>query len=146
MAIRTYQSIITSSVNGLNPPIKRHRVAEATEVPINRWMDKEGIQWNITHPEKWMKSWGNSLAVQWLGLCALTAKGPGSIPSRGTKIPQAAWCGGKKKTTQWNLAICDNMDGPRGYYAKWNKSDRERQNTIWFHLCVESKNKTNEQT
>ena len=26
-----------------------------------------------------------------------------------------------------NLAICENMDGPRGYYAKWNKSDRERQ-------------------
>ena len=25
-----------------------------------------------------------------------------------------------------NLAICD-MDGPLGLYAKWNKSDRERQ-------------------
>ena len=24
------------------------------------------------------------------------------------------------------LAICDNMDGPRRYYAKWNKSGRER--------------------
>ena len=23
--------------------------------------------------------------------------------------------------------ICDNMDGSWGYYAKWNKSDRERQ-------------------
>ena len=22
---------------------------------------------------------------------------------------------------------CDNMDGTWGYYAKWNKSDRERQ-------------------
>ena len=28
---------------------------------------------------------------------------------------------------EWNLVICDNMDGPRGYYAKWNKSDRETQ-------------------
>ena len=27
----------------------------------------------------------------------------------------------------WNLAICKNMDGPWGYYAKWNKSDIERQ-------------------
>lgn len=27
---------------------------------------------------------------------------------------------------QWNLAICDNMDGLRWYYAKWNKSDREK--------------------
>ena len=28
---------------------------------------------------------------------------------------------------EWNLAICHSMGGPRGYYAKWNKSDRERQ-------------------
>ena len=32
---------------------------------------------------------GNSLAVQWLGLCAFTAEGPGSISGQGTKIPQA---------------------------------------------------------
>ena len=23
-----------------------------------------------------------------------------------------------------NLAFCNNMDGPRGYYAKWNKSNK----------------------
>ena len=34
----------------------------------------------------------NSLAVQQLGLLALTAEGPGSIPSQGTKIPQAVRC------------------------------------------------------
>lgn len=28
---------------------------------------------------------------------------------------------------QWNLAICDNMNGPRLYYTKWNKSAREGQ-------------------
>ena len=28
---------------------------------------------------------------------------------------------------QWDLAIFDSMDGPRGYYAKQNKSDWERQ-------------------
>ena len=33
---------------------------------------------------------GNSLAVQWLGLCVFTAEGPGSIPGRGSKIPKAA--------------------------------------------------------
>ena len=27
----------------------------------------------------------------------------------------------------WNFATCNNMDGLGGYYAKWNKSDRERQ-------------------
>ena len=40
---------------------------------------------------------GNSLVVQWLGLCAFTATGPGSIPARGTKIPKAAWHGQRKK-------------------------------------------------
>ena len=27
---------------------------------------------------------------------------------------------------EWNLAICDNMDGPREYYAQWNKSDKDK--------------------
>ena len=31
----------------------------------------------------------NSLVVQWLGLHVFTAKGMGSIPGQGTKIPQA---------------------------------------------------------
>ena len=42
-------------------------------------------------------SWGNSLAVQRLGLHASTAGGPGSIPGRGTKIRQAFWSDQKKK-------------------------------------------------
>ena len=36
------------------------------------------------------QSLGNSLAVQWLGLHALTAEGTDSVPGWGTKIPQAA--------------------------------------------------------
>ena len=32
---------------------------------------------------------GNSLDVQWLGLCAFTAEDTGPVPVRGTKIPQA---------------------------------------------------------
>ena len=39
----------------------------------------------------------NSLAVQWLGLDALTAEGPGLIPGWRTKIPQAVRHGQKKK-------------------------------------------------
>ena len=38
---------------------------------------------------------------------------------------------------EWNFAICNNMDVLGGHYAKWNKSDRERQ--ILYHLYVESK-------
>ena len=28
---------------------------------------------------------------------------------------------------KWNNTICSNMVGPRDYYTKWNKSERERQ-------------------
>ena len=49
---------------------------------------------NLNCP-KW--SLRTSLSVQWLGLCPFTAEGPGSIPGRGTKIPQALWYGKKKK-------------------------------------------------
>ena len=38
-----------------------------------------------------------SLVVQWLGLCAFTAKGPGSIPGGGTKILQATGLSQRKK-------------------------------------------------
>ena len=31
------------------------------------------------------------------------------------------------------------MDGPKEYYAKWNKSERDTHtNTVYFHLHVES--------
>ena len=38
-----------------------------------------------------------------------------------------------------NLAIWENMDGPWGFCAKWNKSDRKRQIPHNFHLYVEYK-------
>ena len=41
--------------------------------------------------------YGNSLAVQWLGLQAFTADGMGLIAGQGTKIPQAVRCSGQKK-------------------------------------------------
>ena len=37
----------------------------------------------------------------------------------------------------WNFAICNNMDGLRGYYAKWNR--QREKNAVWYHLYVESK-------
>ena len=39
--------------------------------------------------------------------------------------------------TKKDLAIWDNMDGPRRYYAKWNKSEKDKYHT--FHLYAESK-------
>lgn len=40
---------------------------------------------------------GNSLAVQWLQICPLTARGLSSIPDQETKIPRAGWHSQKKK-------------------------------------------------
>ena len=40
---------------------------------------------------------GNSLAVQWVRVCASTAGGEGTIPGWGTMILHAAQCGQKKK-------------------------------------------------
>ena len=36
------------------------------------------------------------------------------------------------------MPIGDNIDGPQGHYAKWNKSDRERQ-TLYYLICIEIK-------
>lgn len=42
-----------------------------------------------------------------------------------------------------NLVICDNMDGPRGYYTKWNKSYRESQIIYMQNLKNKINNKRN---
>ena len=44
---------------------------------------------------------GTSLAVQWLRRHTPNAGGTGSIPGQGTKIPNASWCGQKKKKTTY---------------------------------------------
>ena len=38
---------------------------------------------------------------------------------------------------EWNLTICKNIDGARGYYAKGNVR-HGKINTIPFHLYMES--------
>ena len=40
---------------------------------------------------------------------------------------------------EWSFAICNNLDGLVGYYAKWNNSDKERQILYNITLYVESK-------
>ena len=41
----------------------------------------------------------------------------------------------------WNFAICGEMDGARGYYAKWNTLDRGRQIHYNFTYMWYLKNK-----
>ena len=43
---------------------------------------------------------------------------------------------------EWNLAICNNIGGSRGYYAKWNKSDRETEIPMISHMWNLKKKKT----
>ena len=45
---------------------------------------------------------------------------------------------------EWNLAICNNVDGTRVYYAKQNKSVRERQISHDFTHVWNLRNKTDE--
>ena len=52
---------------------------------------------------------GNSLAVQWLGLC-----GPGSIPGQGSKIPQAM-LHGQKQTNKANKPKNKKNPFPKDY-------------------------------
>ena len=33
---------------------------------------------------------------------------------------------------EWNYAICNSVVGPRGYYAQWNKSDKEKSVFIYM--------------
>lgn len=47
--------------------------------------------------------WLGGLAVQWLRLRAATARGTGSVPVQGTKIPHAMWRGQKIKNIRFNF-------------------------------------------
>ena len=48
MAIRIYLSIITLMVNGLNAPVKRHRVAESKNKKTNK--QKKSLQYAVYSP------------------------------------------------------------------------------------------------
>ena len=41
-----------------------------------------------------------------------------------------------------SAAVCDNMDGPRADYAKWNKSDKDKYNMISQAKSKKTKTKT----
>ena len=42
---------------------------------------------------------------------------------------------------EWNLTICNSMNGPRGFYAKLNKSDRDIKIPSYFTYMWTLKNK-----
>ena len=54
------------------------------------------LKFFLTHTFTY-KTERNSLAIHWLGLCAVIARAWDSIPGQRTKIPQTIWCSQKKK-------------------------------------------------
>ena len=86
-----------SSLRGFCSASPRTTLNCYTKTHVHSWASKTPI----VSPRHWYchqkagltegknKDAGNSLVVQWLGLCAFTADGAGSIPGGGTKIPQA---------------------------------------------------------
>ena len=93
-------------------------------------------------------SLGNSLAVQWLGLCTSTAGGTGSISGWGTMIPHAVWLVQKIKTAfGWSdvkgavLAsgkVPDGTMSTKGLQKAWrpmphslNRRQRDDQNSAF---------------
>ena len=45
---------------------------------------------------------------------------------------------------EWNLAICDALEGPRGHYAKWNKSVKNKYLMISLMCGIFKKKKQNQ--
>ena len=43
----------------------------------------------------------------------------------------------------WNLSICYHMDGPEGYYSKWNKLERQRLYDLIYMWNLKKMNKQN---
>ena len=60
---------------------------------------KTTISLHICQNDYHQKDNKENLVVQWLRHSAFAAGSPGSIPSWGTKIPQASWHRQKKETT-----------------------------------------------
>ena len=45
------------------------------------------------------------------------------------------------KKKEWNVAICSNMDGLGGHYAKWNKSEKQIYDIIYMYNLKDTTNK-----
>ena len=64
---------------------------------------------------------GNSLVIQWLGFCPLIAEDLGSVSGQGTKIPQATWCGQKRKEKKRHKRMV-STESSKGFKSQKEKS------------------------
>ena len=87
--------------NFLDDQISKRRLCENHSLVLKRMRDLEKIYLHLLIKEA---DW-TCLVVQWLRLCASTARGMGSVPGQGTKIPTCPWCGQKEKEQKKNLKV-----------------------------------------
>ena len=60
---------------------------------------------------------GSSLAIQWLGLCAFTAEGPGLISGQGTRILHATRRGQIKKKNLQTISAGEGVEKSEPSYS-----------------------------
>ena len=70
-----------------------------------------------------------------------------------TQVPTNRWMGKEDvvyiyngiilshKKEEWNLAICNNRDGPRWYYAKWDSLAEKDKGCVISIICQIQKTK-----
>ena len=76
----------------------------------------------VASPKSFKKSAyvANSLGVKHLGLQALTAEGPSSIPSQGTKVPQPMRLSQKKKKI---VEVINSKEGTRNSQVRGSRGE-----------------------
>ena len=142
---RLYKTSIGSQVEKGNPVHSwwEYKLVQSLSKTVWRFLKKLKIKLSYDLPIPLLGIFPkNTKTLIWKGTCtcmfiaalfpiAKIWKQP-KCPSRmnwyrtcGIYIPYNEILSSHKK--EWNIAICNKMDGPRGYHAKWNKSDRERQ-------------------
>ena len=86
----------------------------------------------------------NSSSAEYMQPCAHRSLIYNSVAMDVTQGPVSRWVDKKavmqmqynggvvSHCKEWHLTICDSMDGPRGYYAEWSQSEKDKYHM--FHL------------
>ena len=101
--------------------INNSQIMERSQMSINWWMNKEDVVYIHTHT--YIHTYTHTHTH------THTHTLTGILP---------------EDQKEWNLVICNNMDGTRGYYTKPNKSVRERQIPCDFTHLWNLRNTTDE--
>ena len=111
-----------------SPPLEVSR--DFTQHPYPLGLMARMARWLVPLPGPAARifSWGTSLVVLWLRLCAFTVGGMVSTPGRGTKILQASRCGKKiNKNKSWykERESLGKVKKKKGYYKKIHNEEQK---------------------